>query len=442
MTEDARWWNLFAGLPPAVQVVLWIALAVTLTSFWSIFALAWAGRRTRRLREGERSPDRPGADDFLWVFVVPALDEEVTISDSVARLTAARAARSIVLVVNDGSTDGTGPILSGLDAPNLRVLTRIPPEARLGKAAALNEAYRYVLEDVLAEPEFAGMGHDRVILGIVDADGRLEPHAPDRVAWHFADPKVAGVQVLVRIYNANHFLTWAQNVEFSSFGLVYQAGRSAWGTANMGGNGQFNRLSALESIADDEGPWRHRLTEDQDLGVRLVQSEWTGAQENGAAIDQQGVPQLRRLFRQRVRWAQGAWQALGMVGGVGRMHRGFVARTDAVYYLLTPLLLTIAGVDFFATIVLAIAYQVPVIPATIGFALLFIAFGFGPGFLALYFRRRGVWGFLSSLVIALPYTAYTWIIFPVYFVSLARHWSGRTGWAKTAREAIEPAPAA
>lgn len=44
----------------------------------------------------------------------------------------------------------------------------------------------------------------------------------------------------------------------------------AWGTAGLGGNGQFNRLSALDEIADHDGPWHDRLTEDQDLGLRLI----------------------------------------------------------------------------------------------------------------------------------------------------------------------------
>src|SRR5690625_6374969 len=78
----------------------------------------------------------------------------------------------------------------------------------------------------------------------------------------------------------------------------------------MGGNGQFNRLAALNDIAPSTGPWDDRLTEDQDLGVRLIQQGWYGRQENSAVVSQQGVSSLRRLFRQRVRWSQGAVQAI------------------------------------------------------------------------------------------------------------------------------------
>ena len=45
-----------------------------------------------------------------------------------------------------------------------------------------------------------------------------------------------------------------QDVEFSVYGYLFQAGRDDWGTAGMGGNGQFNRLSALDDVADEAGP--------------------------------------------------------------------------------------------------------------------------------------------------------------------------------------------
>ena len=115
-----------------------------------------------------------------------------------------------------------------------------------------------------------GVDRERVIVVVVDADGRISPDAPRFAAAHFADPEVGGVQALVRIYNRSGFLTRMQDVEFSVYGSVYQAGRNRAGTAGMGGNGQFNRLSALDAIVDGDGPWRHRLTEDQDLGLRLL----------------------------------------------------------------------------------------------------------------------------------------------------------------------------
>ena len=49
--------------------------------------------------------------DYLWVFLIPALNEGVTIADSVARIRAVEATNKIAMVINDGSTDNTGEVL-------------------------------------------------------------------------------------------------------------------------------------------------------------------------------------------------------------------------------------------------------------------------------------------------------------------------------------------
>ena len=82
-----------------------------------------------------------GSDAFEWVFIVAAPDEEITIRDSVQRLLAMPLARRRIVVVDDGSEDRTPEMLRELEHPDLQVLRRDPPDARKGKAAALNHAY-------------------------------------------------------------------------------------------------------------------------------------------------------------------------------------------------------------------------------------------------------------------------------------------------------------
>ena len=67
-------------------------------------------------------------------------------------------------------------------------------------------------------------------------------------------PAGGRMQSLVRIYNRQHLLTWLQDVEFSVYGHLFQAGRDHWGTAGMGGNGQFNRLAALDDVPTRRAP--------------------------------------------------------------------------------------------------------------------------------------------------------------------------------------------
>ncbi|NLU68822.1 glycosyltransferase [Streptomyces sp. HNM0574] len=440
----SRWYDPYAGLPVPVQVLMWFLLAVILATFLSVgFLMARAWFELRRQRR-----DRDAADesDFLWVFVVPALNEEVTIADSVSRLHAVEATHRVILVMDDGSDDRTPEILAGLDAPGLEVVRREPPRARTGKSAALDHAWEYIRHEVLARPEFASWPRDRVVVGVVDADGRLAPDGLPAIAGALArDERVAGVQVLVRIYNRGRYLTWAQDVEFGVTAYVYQLGRSAWGTANLGGNGQFTRLTALDDVATDanmpaytrHGPWRDRLTEDQDIGVRMHQAGWRCVQLVVTRVDQQGLTNLRRLVKQRVRWAQGAWQSVALLRGVGRGGMSPLARVDTVIYLLMPALQLVMGLGLVLALFFFAFRDTPFV-AGWPVLLFLLALAFFPGIAALTMTPPpGLRQLPRALIGVLPYLAYTWLTWIAFPVSLLRQTLGITGWTKTAREPLD-----
>jgi len=415
--------------------------------FFVLFLLAWTATLFVASRRVRRSLPEPGdPDGFLWVFLVPALDEEVTIADSVRRLVGVECAHRVVLAIDDGSTDGTGEILAGIDDPDLSVLRRDPPKARTGKAAALNAAWRR-LDAGLRAREWGDWPRDRVVVVVVDADGRLDHRAPAAVAGQLADPRVGGVQLWVRIYNRGRILTWFQDVEFASYGLLYQLARTRWGTAGMGGNGQFNRVSALDSIvvAGADGPWRDSLTEDQDLGLRLIVAGWHGRQEARAVIEQQGVPSLRRFLRQRTRWAQGNLQAFTHLGAVAGCGRPFLVRADLIGSLLMPIFQAIVAIDFVLMLVF-IAFDIGGFgsaPGVVGL-LTFYLLGIGGvifGCIA-WGAERGRWGVVLGWLAAHAYVFYSFLAWPVLLRAGTRQLLRRGSWAKTSREAIaEPGSA-
>ena len=432
--------NPFGGLPIPVQILFAVALLLSLIQLALVLGLSIRGGREQR-----RAPGSADESQFLWVFLVPALDEEVTIADTIARLEQVRVTHRRIVVINDGSTDTTGEILAAHPSDDLQVLTRVPPEARKGKAAALNQAWRFVRAELPVELRDR-FGEERTLVVIVDADGRLDPDLGHDVASRFLDEAVGGVQLAVRIYNRAKPLAYMQDVEFRVFGAVFQMGRSAWGTAGMGGNGQVNRLSALTAIAerniasgDADGPWRHRLTEDQDLGLSLFQTGWLGQQEMRHAVDQQGLSSYRRLFRQRVRWCQGNMQAIARVGVFRSRQLPLGARLDGAYWLLQPIVQSVIGVSTITAAVLLVLYPQLVEPGwgVITFlGLLVLAFGgtaIGVVRAELLVGQRRP---LKALLLVPPYIAYCWSLLPIYAVAWYRQVLRRDDWAKTARESI------
>lgn len=437
--------HIYDGLPPWALPIFIIAVVMVAGSTLSLFILGI--RAGAQLRRAARAQDSGGdvADEheYLWVFLVPALNEETVIADSVGRLSEVRVTHKRILVIDDGSDDRTGQVLASIPEPDLTVLTRVAPNARQGKSEALNDAWRYLHRTVLSEGPYRGWDPNRVIVTIVDADGRLDPMA-GRAARFFEDPRTGGVQSQVRIYNRGGLLTVAQDLEFGVFGTVFQLGRTKWGTANMGGNGQFNRLAALDDVAVEDaegrvGPWRAgRLTEDQDIGLRLIHAGWRGAQASNVIIEQQGLHSLRALYRQRTRWAQGGWQVFDLIWPTVRnRHVGLVPRWDQLWYLLTPVVQAWVGLSVVLSIVfLATGISRP--PLTVFIVVLAYVFSALPGVIGVLLARRGrgLRELIIGLLLAHLYLIYSWLIYPVVYRSLLRQLTGAKTWAKTKRESI------
>ena len=77
----------FEGLPVAVRLLFWLAFVLI------VLGLVWtAALFVARAARLQSLPPRPTtvADPLLWVFLVPALNEEMTIADSVERLARGR----------------------------------------------------------------------------------------------------------------------------------------------------------------------------------------------------------------------------------------------------------------------------------------------------------------------------------------------------------------
>ena len=238
-------------------------------------------------------------------------------------------------------------------------------------------------------------------------------------------------------------LTRLQDLEFGIFGALHQGARASWGAACMGGNGQMTRLTALDSVAGPEGPWRPMLTEDQDLGLRLLACGWRSAHEPRVAVRQQGLRSPRRLLRQRVRWCQGNLECLTLAGVILRSPLPRLARFELLAFMVAPFMEAMVAVATLAAIAFVVTGAVDPIPSggPVESGLLVLAlYLLGAGGVLMGFLSRatglGPAAHLKGLVVANLYFPYTWMVWAVLAGAVWRHALGRNSWAKTERDGI------
>ncbi|MEU2516601.1 glycosyltransferase family 2 protein [Streptomyces syringium] len=293
------------------------------------------GRSLRaQLRLDEAAPAPPPRGWTVFALV-PCLNEERVISNTVRGLLEGQPGVQVI-VIDDGSDDATAGLARAAGDGKITVVRRTLPRARQGKGPALNAGLAVVRRRV----EDEGLDPGRVLVCVVDADGRMTPAAAARVAELFDDPAVGGVQLAVRIRDRRHWSLRFQDIEFWTLSALTQFGRVATGSVSMGGNGQFTRLAALDAIGPC--PWSDSLTEDLDLGISLAVHGWTLTSTPDAYVSQQGLTDPRSLLRQRTRWFQGHMSAITRLPELWTSPViGNMARAELTMYLLIPYLVTL-----------------------------------------------------------------------------------------------------
>ncbi|BFV56863.1 glycosyltransferase family 2 protein [Kitasatospora sp. CMC57] len=408
-------------------VLLWLSTAVIATALvynTGMFALS---RRRIHLAE-------PGRQERFYVFMLACLNEDRVLAESLRRLMALPQKDCLALVIDDASDDHTAEIARAADPHRVLLHQRRPPEARRGKGAALNDGLRHLARC----GALAGRNPADVIICVLDADGRLEPDAIAQADRYFADPATGAVQIGVRMYNREKgLLPRMQDMEFVVYTDIFQTGRRHLGSVGMGGNGQFMRLSALRSLGPE--PWSDRLTEDLDLGIRLIAAGWQNQFCPTAAVHQQAVIKVRRLVRQRSRWFQGHIQASRLVPLILREIPGRAA-ADLIYHLSSPALLLLTSflpLAFLAGVFGFISDSVAAGHSTFSplwlVPLYALAFAPAYAYAYVYRQRESELGFLHCLLLAHLFVAYGYLWFAAGWWAIGRTVSGRTSWLKTAR---------
>ncbi|NLA54953.1 MAG: glycosyltransferase family 2 protein [Corynebacterium humireducens] len=414
-----------------IDLVLVVAVSLVLIFVCYLIAMILLSQ-VRRISWPPRDPDSPEAPAYQVIFVLPCLNEERVLGASVQRLLDIDHSRTSVLVVDDGSDDGTADVVRSFDDPRVHLLQRRLPNARKGKGQALNDAIRHIRAGgVIPFPDPA-----TTIIVVVDADGRMDERSLEYVLPAFDDPQLGGVQIGVRINNRHtNLLARFQDYEFVLYTQVFQRGRVRLGSTGLGGNGQFVRLSALMQLGDS--PWTDSLTEDLDLGVRILLTGMNLSFCPDVAVHQQGLVSLRRWVRQRTRWFQGHLQSWTLVPDVVTGLRG-ARRIDLFYHLTSPFILLVGSIFTGAFLLWTVDLVIDLYQGTAEFTWLWVStylFAFAPSMVlgVIYQRSEPSMSLPRALVVAHFYVAYALLWILAGWRAVFRVVLRRNSWAKTER---------
>ncbi|TCP34705.1 glycosyltransferase [Sphingomonas sp. BK235] len=223
--------------------------------------------------------------------LIPAFNEARVIETSVRRILASTGVRIEVIVIDDGSTDGTSDVVRGAFAidPRVRLLTL----SNGGKARALNTALAQARGDVVIA---------------LDADTQFEADTIARLTRWFGDPAIGAVAGCAKVGNRVNLITRWQALEYVTAQQLERRALAALGAVTVvpGAVGAWRRV-ALDQVG---GYPEDTLAEDQDLTIAVQRAGWRVACDNEAVAWTEAPETVRALFKQRFRWAYGTLQCL------------------------------------------------------------------------------------------------------------------------------------
>lgn len=381
--------------------------------------------------------------ELYFVLVLPCLNEERVIRNTLQELMQLSYKNLLIVVVDDASDDRTAELVREVCNSNIRLLQRQLPNARKGKGEALNEVYRKIYRAALK----LKLPLEQVIVGVLDADGRPSLNLLQEALEAFSDPSVGAAQSGIQINNCRRLLPFMQNLEFSVTVSAMQNSREYLGSVCLGGNGQFARLSALSDLGNV--PWNSCLVEDFDLGLRLHLQGWKVHYLSEAFMQQQGVETFRAFIRQRSRWIQGNMQCTRYAKQIRKANLDVRTKVDLLYILFQPWL-TLFGLPVQLAGWIAILFWVHFARGAIEYTsmnslavvidlLVWIVVVFSPGaiWVSRYFhfsKEKNPRRYWSAI---LYYPFYNLLMIPSGWLALWRHLTKKRTWTKTER-ALEP----
>lgn len=350
-----------------------------LTLLYGPLALLFELKRSRRKLDGEFQP--------AVSVVVPAFNEEKVIANCVESILAADYSNKEVLLVDDGSTDGTLEVMRRFEgAPGVVVLT----QQNAGKAAALNNGLAHATGEFVL---------------CVDADGMFRADTIRQMIEPFWDARVGAVCGNDSPINLNSLQTHLLSIMARvGTGFVRRALSEIDCLPIVAGNSGAFRRETL----DKTGPFLDGfIGEDLELTWRVHRSGYKVKFQPRAVIYAEVPATVKSLWKQRVRWARGLLQT-------AYLHRSIMFRSRyGLFGWFLPLnYVRMVAVPLFQLVAIALMVLLAAIgqsPVPAGIVEMIIWVGLGVGALTAVFAIAldGAWlelKYLYVLPLWVPYS--------------------------------------
>ncbi|MFD9486690.1 bifunctional polysaccharide deacetylase/glycosyltransferase family 2 protein [Streptomyces sp. NPDC059991] len=258
--------------------------------------------------------------------IVPAYNERECIANTVRSLMASDHPIEVI-VVDDGSTDGTAEIVEAMWLANVRVVRQVNG----GKPSALNNGIRHARYDIVV---------------MMDGDTVFEPSTVRELVQPFGDPKVGAVAGNAKVGNRDSLIGAWQHIEYV---MGFNLDRRMYDVLGCmptipGAVGAFRR-TALERVG---GISEDTLAEDTDVTMAMHRDGWRVVYAENARAWTEAPESVQQLWSQRYRWSYGTMQAIwkhrgavferGPSGRFGRVGLPLVSLFMVLAPLLAPLI--------------------------------------------------------------------------------------------------------
>ena len=328
---------------PGLAAGLTVVGVAVMSRFGMMLILARRHYRQRNKRRFSWGPEvtRP------VTVIVPAYNEKECIANTLESL--AKSTHPIeVIVVDDGSSDGTSEIAREAARSFGMTNVRVIRQENAGKPAALNNGVRSASYDIVV---------------MMDGDTVFEPDTVRQLVQPFADPEVGAVAGNAKVGNRNTVIGAWQHIEYvMGFNLdrrMYDLLRCM--PTIPGAIGAFRR----EAVLQVGGMSEDTLAEDTDITIAMHREGWRVVYQEHAKAWTEAPASLKQLWSQRYRWSYGTMQALwkhrksltdkGPSGRFGRVGMPLVVIFQIITPVFAPLIdvftvYSMIFVDFWASL--------------------------------------------------------------------------------------------